>query len=64
MDRLQTQCASSAMAASWRPILGAVGVMLWATETTLINLAPHIPPLQIVALAFAFAALLTPIVWT
>ena len=44
-------------------IIGAVGVTLWATETTLVNLALRVPPLQIVALAFGFAALLTPIVW-
>ena len=44
-------------------VIGAVGVTLWATETTLVNLAPRVPPLEIVALAFGFAALLTPIVW-
>jgi drug/metabolite transporter (DMT)-like permease len=44
-------------------LLGAVGVTLWATETTLINLAPTIPPLQVVALAFGFASLMMPIVW-
>jgi drug/metabolite transporter (DMT)-like permease len=44
-------------------MIGAVGVSLWATETTLINLAPRIPPLEIVALAFGFAALMTPLVW-
>ncbi len=44
-------------------LIGAVGVTLWATETTLINLAPAIPPLQTVALAFGFAAMLMPVVW-
>jgi drug/metabolite transporter (DMT)-like permease len=44
-------------------VIGAVGVSLWATETTLINLAPGIPPLEIVALAFGFAAMMTPLVW-
>jgi drug/metabolite transporter (DMT)-like permease len=44
-------------------LIGAVGVVLWATETTLINLVRHIPPLETVALAFGFAALLMPFMW-
>jgi drug/metabolite transporter (DMT)-like permease len=37
--------------------------MLWATETTLITYTTGIPPIQTVALAFAFAAALSPAVW-
>ena len=44
-------------------IIGAVGVTLWATETTLVNLVRVIPPLEIVTLAFAFAAMMSPFVW-
>jgi drug/metabolite transporter (DMT)-like permease len=44
-------------------LLGALGVMLWATETTLITYTTGIPPIQTVALAFAFAAALSPAVW-
>ena len=44
-------------------ILGAVGVALWATETTLITYTTAIPPLQTVAIAFACAALMSPLVW-
>jgi drug/metabolite transporter (DMT)-like permease len=44
-------------------ILGACGVLLWATETTLITYTTAIPPIQTVALAFAFATLLSPLVW-
>jgi drug/metabolite transporter (DMT)-like permease len=43
-------------------LLGAVGVVLWATETTLITFTTALPPLQTVALAFMFAACLTPFV--
>lgn len=44
-------------------LLGAAGVALWATETTLITHTTGVPPIQTVALAFAFAALLSPLVW-
>jgi len=44
-------------------LIGAVGVMLWAAETTLITFTTAIPPLQTVALAFVFAAMLSPLVW-
>jgi drug/metabolite transporter (DMT)-like permease len=44
-------------------VIGAVGVMLWAAETTLITFTTAIPPVQTVGLAFVFAALLSPIVW-
>ena len=60
MDRLQRHPRNGRLLAS---VLGAIGVTLWATETTLINLVPNIPPLQVVALAFAFAATMMPIVW-
>jgi drug/metabolite transporter (DMT)-like permease len=44
-------------------LIGAVGVMLWATETTLITFTTAIPPLQTVALAFVFATMLSPLAW-
>ena len=44
-------------------ILGAIGVALWATETTFITYTTAIPPLQTVALAFMFAFLMSPIAW-
>lgn len=44
-------------------LIGAVGVMLWAAETTLITFTTAIPPVQTVALAFVFAAMLSPLVW-
>jgi drug/metabolite transporter (DMT)-like permease len=44
-------------------LLGATGVVLWATETTLITYTTAIPPVQTVALAFVFAAMLSPVVW-
>ena len=44
-------------------LLGGCGVLLWATETGLITLAGRLPPLETVALAFAAAALPTPLVW-
>lgn len=43
--------------------LGAIGVALWATETTLITYTTAIPPIETVALAFTFAALLSPLAW-
>jgi drug/metabolite transporter (DMT)-like permease len=43
-------------------MLGAIGVCLWATETTLITFTTALPPLQTVALAFMFAACLSPFV--
>jgi drug/metabolite transporter (DMT)-like permease len=43
--------------------IGAIGVMLWASETTLITFTTAIPPVQTVGLAFVFAALLSPFVW-
>jgi drug/metabolite transporter (DMT)-like permease len=46
-------------------VLGAIGVVLWATETTLITFTTALPPLETVALAFMFAACLTPFAcWT
>ena len=47
----------------WPTLLGAVGVALWATETTLITYTTAIPPLQTVTIAFACAALLSPFLW-
>jgi drug/metabolite transporter (DMT)-like permease len=44
-------------------LIGAVGVMLWAAETTLITFTTAIPPIQMVGLAFVFAALMSPAVW-
>ncbi|HMR61804.1 MAG TPA: DMT family transporter [Amaricoccus sp.] len=44
-------------------LIGAVGVVLWAAETTLITFTTAIPPVQTVGLAFVFAALMSPIVW-
>jgi drug/metabolite transporter (DMT)-like permease len=47
----------------WPTLLGMVGVALWATETTLITYTTAIPPLQTVTIAFACAALLSPLFW-
>lgn len=44
-------------------MLGAIGIVLWATETTLVTFTTAIPPLQTVAVAFFFAAAISPIVW-
>jgi drug/metabolite transporter (DMT)-like permease len=44
-------------------LIGAVGVVLWATETMLVTLTTSIPPLQTVALAFMFSAAMSPAVW-
>lgn len=44
-------------------VIGAVGVVLWATETSLVTYTTAIPPLETVAIAFVFAALLSPVVW-
>lgn len=44
-------------------LIGAVGVVLWATETMLVTLTRGLPPFQTVALAFVFAASMSPIVW-
>ncbi|TDK39680.1 DMT family transporter [Rhizobium deserti] len=44
-------------------LIGAAGVVLWATETMLVTLTTSIPPLQTVALAFLFAASMSPAVW-
>ncbi|NLS03928.1 DMT family transporter [Rhizobium sp. P32RR-XVIII] len=43
--------------------IGAMGVILWATETTLVTYTTAIPPLQTVAIAFFFAAAMSPGVW-
>ncbi|MBB3398110.1 MULTISPECIES: DMT family transporter [unclassified Rhizobium] len=52
--------SSSRLVAS---LVGAVGVILWATETTLVTFTTAIPPLQTVATAFLFAAAMSPFVW-
>lgn len=39
-------------------IVGAMGIGLWATETSLIKLTENLPPLETVSLSFAMAALL------
>ncbi|WP_061930317.1 DMT family transporter [Aureimonas sp. AU22] len=44
-------------------LLGVCGILLWATETVLITFTTRIPPLQTVALAFVFAALMAPLAW-
>lgn len=44
-------------------LLGGLGVILWASETTLITFTTAIPPIQTVALAFAAAGLLSPLLW-
>jgi len=44
-------------------LVGAVGVVLWATETMLVTLTTGLPPFQTVALAFLFAASMSPIIW-
>ncbi len=43
--------------------VGAIGVILWASETSLITYTTAIPPLETVAIAFAFASTLSPFVW-
>ena len=57
---MATTLTSTRLLASF---LGALGVVLWATETTLITFTTALPPLQTVALAFMFATLLSPLVW-
>ena len=44
-------------------LIGAVGISLWATETALVRFTGDIPALEIVALAFAAASLLSPLAW-
>lgn len=43
--------------------IGAAGVVLWATETSLAKGAAGLPPFEIVGCAFLAAALLSPPVW-
>ncbi len=44
-------------------LLGALGVVLWASETSLVTYTTAIPPLETVAIAFFFASTLSPFVW-
>lgn len=44
-------------------LAGVGAIALWASETALVNLTGGLPPLQTVALAFAVAALPSPLVW-
>lgn len=44
-------------------LAGLGAIALWASETALITFTGDLPPLQIVALAFAIAALPSPLVW-
>lgn len=44
-------------------LVGATGICLWATETVLVTFATGLPALEIVALAFAVASLLSPVAW-
>jgi hypothetical protein len=41
----------------WPTLVGAAGVVVWASETVLIKLAGALPPLEMVALAFAAGTL-------
>jgi len=43
--------------------IGAMGIVLWASETVLVTYTTSIPPLQTVSIAFLFAAALSPAVW-
>ncbi|EPE94191.1 DMT family transporter [Rhizobium grahamii] len=43
--------------------LGALGIVLWASETMLVTYTTAIPPLQTVSIAFLFAAALSPAIW-
>jgi drug/metabolite transporter (DMT)-like permease len=44
-------------------LAGVGAIVLWASETLLVTLTDGLPPLQVVALAFAVAALPSPLVW-
>jgi drug/metabolite transporter (DMT)-like permease len=44
-------------------LIGALGVVLWATETLLLTFTGDVPPLEIVALAFGTAAALSAVPW-
>jgi len=44
-------------------LVGAIGICLWATETVLVTFTTGLPTLEIVALAFAAASLLSPLAW-
>src|SRR5687767_5313598 len=44
-------------------LIGALGVVLWATETVLLTFTRGLPPLEIVALAFGTAAALSAVPW-
>jgi drug/metabolite transporter (DMT)-like permease len=44
-------------------LIGAIGICLWATETVLVTFTIGLPTLEIVALAFAIASLLSPLAW-
>jgi drug/metabolite transporter (DMT)-like permease len=44
-------------------LIGAIGVVLWATETVLLTFTRELPPLEIVALAFGTAAALSAVPW-
>lgn len=43
--------------------IGALGIVLWATETALASLTGGLPVFEIVGLAFAAASLLSPLGW-
>ena len=60
-----TRAAQSGLKASgWTAtLIGAVGVCLWATETALVSFTSGLPPFEIAGLAFAVAALLSPLAW-
>ena len=44
-------------------VIGAIGIALWATETALVSFTGGLPTFEIVGVAFAAAALLSPFAW-
>jgi drug/metabolite transporter (DMT)-like permease len=44
-------------------LIGALGVVLWATETGLVTFTRGLPPFEVVALSFGAASLLSPPAW-
>jgi drug/metabolite transporter (DMT)-like permease len=46
----------------WPTLVGAIGIIVWASETVLIKLAGALPPIEMVALAFGAGTLASAIV--
>ena len=44
-------------------VIGMAGILLWATETSLVSLTGGLPTFEIVALAFTAATFLSPLAW-